>query len=103
MEDLEKMEEQKDQRAVLEEIKNIDQYMKQLKMNPNYNNKIQRFINEIVNKYRNKGEVINYYSRQDGNDDINGNQYIILCNLRQMLKQYCLVKFGEDSWDKIGK
>ena len=76
----------------LEELDKIAKYKKYLADN-NYvfNDEIQQFIVQTINKYRIKMEVKNFYMSKDGNDHLN-NQIYTLNKLEEMISQYIFIK-----------
>ena len=76
----------------LEELDKIAKYKKYLADN-NYafNDEIQQFIVQTVNKYRIKMEVKNFYMSKDGNDHLS-NQINTLNTLEAMISQYIFIK-----------
>ena len=76
----------------LEELDKIAKYKKYLADN-NYafNDEIQQFIVQTVNKYRIKMEVKNFYMSKDGNDHLS-NQINTLNTLEAMISQYMFIK-----------
>jgi hypothetical protein len=76
----------------LNEIQKINKYKKQLQLtNYMFDNEIQNFINDTINKYRYKIEVMNFYNSSSGQDEV-GNQYDTLCILEKMIFQYSSIK-----------
>ena len=96
----EKIETLKEQVELLEEKQKVLEYKKILEVNSGYNIEIQEFIDDVINKYRDKVEVINYYFENPNNRDIPRTQYNLLCTIDSMLNQYAIAKFGEEFFGK---
>lgn len=86
----------KDKKEVLEELSRINKYKNYLLTTKTTSDEIQKFIIDTINKYREKVEVANYYTKPK--DEISSNQYDTLCALEIMIKQYVMIKYIE----KIG-
>ena len=76
----------------LEELDKIAKYKKYLADN-NYafNDEIQQFIVQTINKYRIKMGAKNFYMSKDGNDHLS-NQINTLNTLEAMISQYMFIK-----------
>ena len=76
----------------LEELDKIAKYKKYLADN-NYafNDEIQQFIVQTINKYRIKIKKKNFYMSNDGNDHLS-NQINMLNTLEAMISQYIFIK-----------
>ena len=88
-------------KEIADETREIKKYKNELLVNNHYNDEIQQFIGKVTNKYRYKLEVRNYYSNKSGEDEIYGNQYNTLCLLEGMIRQYAILKYGEDVSKRI--
>lgn len=87
---------EKDKKEIFEQLSKINKYKNYLLTNKTTSDEIQKFIIDIINKYREKIEVANYYTKP--NDEISSNQYDTLCILEAMIRQYVIIKYIE----KIG-
>lgn len=87
---------EKDKKEIFEELSKINKYKNYLLTNKTTSGEIQKFIIDTINKYREKIEVANYYTKPK--DEISGNQYDTLCTLEAMIRQYVIIKYIE----KIG-
>ena len=96
MTDIEKLREQKD---IIDDLIKIENYKNQLEIHRNCNEEIQRFICDIVEKYRYRIEVKNYYMNQNNADNVKGSQYETLLVLKSMVMQYALIKHGKTMFD----
>ena len=86
---------EKDKKEIFEQLSKINKYKNYL-TNKTTSDEIQKFIIDIINKYREKIEVANYYTKP--NDEISSNQYDTLWTLEAMIRQYVIIKYIE----KIG-
>lgn len=100
-EGFEKIETLKEQVELLEEKQKVLEYKKILKVDSKPNLEIQKFIDDVANKYRGKIEVINYYVENPNNRNVPRTQYNLLCTIDSMLNQYAIAKFGEEFFGKI--
>ena len=97
----EKSKELKEQRELIDELLKIERYKKSTFGKSERNAEVQDFIDEIVNKYRGEAETKNYYNNPIGKDSSHwDSQFDTLCSLEKMLRQYAIIKFGEDFFDK---
>ncbi len=96
-EEIEKLKNKKEQLEVSSEIQKIYVYKNRLQLN-NYafDYEIQRFIIDIIDKYRYKIEVNNFYNAPTRQDKVS-NQYDTLCTIEKMIEQYVLIKIVNQS------
>lgn len=89
--EIENSDDKKEQLEVLYEIEKIYKYKNELQLNNYKYDEIQKFITDVINKYRYKIEVKNFYNAPVG-QDIVSNQYDTLCVIEQMICQYAVTK-----------
>ena len=96
-EEIKKIKDEKEQLEVSREINKIDEYKNKLQLtNYTYDYEIQEFISNIINKYRYKIEVHNFYNAPAGQDEVS-DQYNTLCPIEKMIAQYVSIKIANQS------
>lgn len=91
-EEIEKINDKKEQLEVCDEIEKIYKYKSKLQLNNYiYDDEIQKFVIDVINKYRYKIEVANFYNVPNGQDEVT-NQYDTLCVIEKMIYQYAEIK-----------
>lgn len=96
----EKITDEKEKNEIISDMKKIEDYKLLVLNNRVFNNEVQSFIEKIINKYRYKVEVINFYNSPDGKDNINCNQYVTLSTLEQMIIQYITIKYIKEEGNR---
>lgn len=91
--DFAKITDEKEKTEIINDMIKINDYKLYTIKNKAFNSEIQMFIKEIIDKYRYKIEVANFYNSPNGKDNIDCNQYATLCNLEQMIVQYVSIKY----------
>lgn len=86
-----KVKEGKEQSECLEEVSQVQKYKNDIFYRRDNPVETQNFINKIVDKYRSKPEVQNFYI-SNSNNNVPMNQYDTLCCIERMIFQYASIK-----------
>ena len=83
----------KEKTDIINELIKINEHKIYLLQNNNEsNNEIETFIREIIDKYRKKLEVKDYYNSYSGKDELDEDRFQLLCIIERMIYNYVLRK-----------
>ena len=88
---IKKINDKQEQGEICNEIIKINEYKIFILKTNSTTNEINKFIIDVINKYRNKIEIIDFYQSPDG-DKLCNNSFDNLCMIEEMIYNYVLRK-----------